>query len=167
MRTTANYGWPVEQQGDTRRDFPSRVDGPRSDAIDAKMKQLADQLEVAATTQAAWTVGAGWTEHTGAGSGQLHVTRSGKVVILTGLVKPTSDLAMTAGTVYTVGTIPAGFRPVAQSVQNIGLLYQGSSVSQFCRMYATSAGQVQFAPNSAATFMSVGFLTVHLHYRLA
>lgn len=37
MRTSLTFGWPIEEQTDARRDFPTRVDGPRTDAIDAQL----------------------------------------------------------------------------------------------------------------------------------
>lgn len=41
MRTSAHFGWPIEGQGDTRRDFPTRIDGPRTDGIDSAVFQSA------------------------------------------------------------------------------------------------------------------------------
>lgn len=48
MRLTSNYSWPVAEPTDARRDFPSVVDGPRSDAIDSELAAV-DSRAVLAT----------------------------------------------------------------------------------------------------------------------
>ena len=44
MRLTANYGWPVGESADARRDFPDVVDGPRSDGIDTELARADAEL---------------------------------------------------------------------------------------------------------------------------
>lgn len=47
MRTTDNYGFPVAEPDDARRDFPTQVDGPRTDGIDTALQAIQDQLDAA------------------------------------------------------------------------------------------------------------------------
>lgn len=41
MRLTANYGWPVAEGTDPRRNHPAAIDQPRSDAIDSELFTVA------------------------------------------------------------------------------------------------------------------------------
>jgi hypothetical protein len=43
-RSSLHYGWPIAEGSDARRDFPAVVDGPRTDAIDAELAGVADDL---------------------------------------------------------------------------------------------------------------------------
>lgn len=45
MRLSQHYGLPIEEITDTRRDYPLRVDQPRTEAIDAELHRLAGLLQ--------------------------------------------------------------------------------------------------------------------------
>lgn len=59
MKTSPLYGWPIEEQDDTRRDFPTRVDEPRTLAIEATMADHAQRATATAWREGEASAGAG------------------------------------------------------------------------------------------------------------
>lgn len=99
----------------------------------------------------------GWADYGGAYAG-AYATRFGDLVTVEGLLKRTSDLAVTIGGAYLMATIPSGFLPI-RTVMAAGI-NSGLSPSQTaCRLNVGATGifLVSLGSGTMATGSWVGF----------
>ena len=128
------------------------VPGQPATNLTAWQAAVRDAVNAAAITVANWTPAAGWQDaaapHTG-----LHATRTGRNVTLTGRPTPTATVPITAGTPFTIGTAPVGFRP-PNTVTGVALVY--SSANSYAAPYLAAVeiaadGVVKVTPGAGTT----------------
>jgi len=100
-----------------------------------------------------------------AGVGALYCTRAPGIVTIEGALTHTAGLAVAVGTTYTVGTVPAGFRPtVARSAA--ATVWSGSAYVAPCVADVTPGGALRFIFTTAVTLAAnSGAVTYLLTYR--
>jgi len=154
MGTTAN-GLP----------YPEGADPPD---VPTDIRELAVAVDAALATRAVWTPAAGWVDY-GGSFGGLHVTRTGGIVNVSGMVKPTADLPVTVNTNYVIGTIPAStapylLTPAASRIVATYVIIGGATA--VARLQITAAGQISFyAPSTGTIAASGSYIGVHATYR--
>lgn len=149
-------GWPYVTPEDHPLEFP------------ALSQQLANKLESSGATAAlgALTPSAGWADFGGIYAG-LFVTKNGRQVIVDAMLKPTSDIAMTAGGTYNVATVPAAYWP-ARSVYAPAAYRLSGTVPVAGVIQVTPSGTVSFNPSAAGTITAAaGYVAIALPYRSA
>lgn len=108
-----------------------------------------------------------WVDY-GAAFAGMYITRFGRLVVMDGLVKRTSDLDMAAGTTYAVGTVPAGLRPTHDVLLPSVLSFSGGASIVTCRLRIQAAnGQIDVASPTAGTLATTGWLCLAGQWRAA
>lgn len=95
-------------------DYNDPADSPSAFRALAEATQTAldVRMPVAGTTAALASLGAGWVNNNGVSYHGVVLYRFGKIVIAHGMLLRTADLTVADNTLYPLGTVPAGFRPV-------------------------------------------------------
>lgn len=97
-----------------------------------------------------WAAASGWTAY-GAGYTGLLETRIGGITVIEGTLKRTTNLSITAGTMYQIGTIgSASWRPPNSIVFIAGLELTASSLTAAI-VYVQSDGVINMRPMASGT----------------
>jgi hypothetical protein len=140
MSGTTAGGWPYVTPDDHPVEFP------------AHSQALANKLEAGGTV-ATVPLTAPWTNYLG----PLKATRYGSLVTVEGFVRHTAGFAVVASTLYTVGTLPTGFRPVDE-VNAAGMVsYNGTNTGfVLTRVNVYTNGAVSWMALTAGTVTANG-----------
>lgn len=123
-----------------------------------------DYVDTAAGSLTTFTAAANFTDY-GAPYTGLNVTRVGRLVCISGIVKrTTSSLSAAVGTAYTLGTIPSGYYPTTQ-VAATAHAADGSGGYVLAETEITTTGTLQFYVRTAATITTSGYVVVNMTYR--
>lgn len=131
-------------------------------AMNPSTKMYSD-VEAGATTT--WTPYTNLTDYGGSFAG-LNVTRVGKIVNVTGLIKPTTAIALTGLTPRIVGTIPPGYLPTTQIIGSASMSITTGGYSTV-RIDVTTGGNILVTTNLDVSWTTTGWLAVNINYRAA
>jgi hypothetical protein len=97
--------------------------------------------------------------------GAPRVTRNGPLVAVEAMLKPTADTAWTVGQNRQVGSLPAGFWPVAQVIVP-AVCYTGAGTVVSGYAYVGTTGAIAFVAGAAFTTpAATGFISIMATFR--
>lgn len=109
---------------------------------------------------------AGWVDFGGSYAG-LWATKLGRLVTIEGMLKPTSDTAVSAGTNITIADVPAGFYP-ARYVSGTCIIGLSDFTPSTTRILVNIAGLIVITPAATGTITAAdGSVAFALTYRSA
>lgn len=154
MATTTG-GWPYVESTDHPLEYP------------AVSQQMATQLEISSTqTLGTLTPLAGWVDYGGANAG-LHATKQGRGVVLGAMLKPSADTPVTAGSNYSIATVPSAMRPARDTIAPCVYKLSGGPPVLGMLTMTSGAGTVIFTPSTTGTmtWAGAGYVSVSVAYR--
>lgn len=155
MGTTLK-GIPYVDPSDHPLEYPAAMQA-QSDAIDALLNPPIMTI---------LTPSSGWADF-GGPYGGMFSTKQGRIAVVEGMVKPTADKAVTAGTSYPLMT---GL-PLPQRAQIVACVYIANATGvtpQFGRLTIDMTGAALFVPSTTGTIPTAsGYVSFAAPYRTA
>lgn len=92
----------------------------------------------------------------------LYATKTGPIVVLEGLIKPTSTQSLSAGVGYSVANVPVGFRP-SHNVYFPGAIAGATWVGAM--LMVNTVGVMQIVPFATVSVATNGYIPIASAYR--